>query len=209
MAEFFEPILKIKVSFIEKKGPVDLSVFEKNWGPLAMNTLVDHARKIKDNFVNTIKNNPILTWPPLSPRYLAWKKRKGYDERIYIATSELINDVGVRVIGGKKTSFFGLFSKETPVKITVGPSTGTHSRAKMSYEKLWRILEYGAFTGKGYIPPRPIWRPMMYEYAKLIKTHSRKMSKDITEKLKKLSKQGGTSGVTVRVDMDVMNREKV
>jgi len=81
-------------------------------------------------------------WVPLSENYKAYKKRKGLDTRILIATRDYI-DNGI-----------GTYKKKDYV--FVGPLPGRHKKSKLTYVQLSRYLEYGTTT----MPARPLWRPL-------------------------------------------------
>lgn len=88
-----------------------------------------------------------LDLAPLSPKYLAWKKRKGLDHRILIATGHYVSSIKVK----RKNNQW-----------EVGVPDGFHPTAGMTYEKLARIHEYG--SKKMHIPARPHWRPTIAKF---------------------------------------------
>jgi hypothetical protein len=91
------------------------------------------------------------SWTPLSKRWLAEKRRKGYDLRIYIATKDYLhNGIGVW--------------KDKDKLLHVGPRPdGIHKPSGLTYFQLGRILEFGVWDeeeNRWKIPPRPMWKPL-------------------------------------------------
>lgn len=81
-------------------------------------------------------------WQPLDLEYEYVKYRKGLSLNIWEATGELKNHLKFKERTGR-----------------IGFTKGKHSKAKMTYVKLARILEYGTLR----IPPRPLFRNV-YRY---------------------------------------------
>jgi len=80
---------------------------------------------------------------PLSEKYLKWKKKKGLDTRILIATGEYVDS-----IMAKKLNDFTW---------KVGVPDKVHKGTKLPLKVLARIHEFGTST----IPARPHWRPVI------------------------------------------------
>lgn len=89
-------------------------------------------------------------WTPLTKKYLEKKISEGWDRRIYIRTSELLNSISWGVTHGKVWT--GL------------PARKIHKDSGMPLHILGRILEYGVPANN--LVPRPIWRTLLATFTK-------------------------------------------
>lgn len=135
------------------------------------------TKKLADEMANRAKEvikKQAYKWAPLSPDYKAFKKKKGLDRRILIATKDYIeNGIGSYVKG--KTTF-------------VGPLPGTHKPSGLPYEKLAEYLEYGTFNTDGSVkmPARRLWGPLKIEARKRSKVLKKELAKEVKDFEKKL-----------------------
>ena len=118
----------------------------------------EEAERLSRMVVEEINSQPFW-WPPLSEDY---RKRKERDpdlsDEMLKATEEYIESIGIQQVERGKKSF----------KIQVGVPNREHSTAKMNFNKLGRIHEYGTGTDKGSIPARPHWGPVIKRWKKYI-----------------------------------------
>jgi hypothetical protein len=109
------------------------------------------ASQIADKYLEIVKYHleaQDLPWKPLAPEYKAWKKRKGLDTRIWIATGKLEKLI-------KKI-------KVEPGNYLVGISgEKQHSKSGISAGHLAMVHEYG--VPQLGIPARPRFRPSYHE----------------------------------------------
>lgn len=106
---------------------------------MARNAAFYYRRKIKEAI-----NAQDLDWEELSPKYKAWKKRMGYDERIWIARGILRKNLKV-----VRFSFANY-------AVTVPP--GAEYPEGIRVRNVLLIQEFG--TADGRIPARPLFRPV-------------------------------------------------
>lgn len=121
---------------------------------------------------------------PLSPGYARWKRRRGLDPRILIATGLYVQSIGARpysaAFGGRQT--------DTEAWV-VSPAPGArHGKLALSTLGLW--LEYGTRR----MPARPHFRP---EAARV----ANEMKRKGTTNVKKLAQQIAMTG---KVDVKVL-----
>lgn len=99
-------------------------------------------------------------WPELSKDYVAWAGEGG----IYYKEAQYFDSIGIHkdnmyYAGGgglAKTRYFvGL-----PHGVTKWPVRGHKRQHQLTLQEVALILELGASTGKGIIPPRPLWKPL-------------------------------------------------
>mgnify|MGYP001447643462 CR=1 FL=1 len=146
-----------------------------------------------------------FVWAALSERYLRWKKRRGLDPRILIATGEYVKNIGIEKVKGH-------FRKEKGKKgiILVKPEDGKqadgkdvayvvcvpdrkHQASGLNFRRLARIHEFGSV--KAHIPARPHWRPLWKEFKsdgrkKLVKKIMSRTKKEVKLLLVKMKKTG-------------------
>lgn len=87
---------------------------------------------------------------PLSPRWLAKKKRHGLDQRILIASNEMLRNV--RVVPLPRGHELDGFVVE-PTRVRVKPYKFQKGKSTLTYWDLWAIHE----GGTDQIPARPVW----------------------------------------------------
>jgi hypothetical protein len=92
-----------------------------------------------------------LPWRKLSAQYLARKQRAGLSYKIYVATSQLFQNITSTVDSQATKSFAGIFRK---VKNKEGQYVAD----------IAKILEYGSI--KRNIPPRKLWSVVFREMRK-------------------------------------------
>jgi hypothetical protein len=115
------------------------------------------AEEIYETVGENIQNQT-LRLAPLAPAYLAWKRRRGLDTRILVATTDYVRAVQtfvpVKLAKSYQPGQTWPLGNKTWV---VGPPEGIHNPSGLSYDSLARRLEYGVVEAR--LPPRPHWRP--------------------------------------------------
>jgi hypothetical protein len=124
----------------------------------------DTARGIKSKIIQQQFHHK-----PLTPNYLLWKKRKGYDTRILIRTRFFLDNIGA----------FNESVREAIV-YRVGVKDLAYPDGKR-LQTIARYLEYG--TSK--MVARPVFRPTSRELSAKIHTHVLRLSNLLTNNLKK------------------------
>lgn len=127
-----------------------VSLFEKSVIEMAREDTKGLATWMRDEVKSRVYNQT-FDHAPLSKRYLAWKKKKGLDQRVLIATNDYIRLIDVVPTASS------VKTKETTTW-AVGPPEGIHQPSGLRYKDLARILEFG--SKKANVPPRPHWRPV-------------------------------------------------
>jgi len=154
---------------------------------------------------------------PLSPRYLAWKKRRKLDERILIATGHYINAIGIQPVTRQVRTYkpgtpVGMpeeFKREASmssaktkvVGYRVGLPDKVHPPSGLRYHVLAMIHEYG--SPRAHIPARPHWYPAWRDF---LRADKRKTVRNVFDRIKKrqlkpkhrLSPSGGVPASAVR-----------
>jgi hypothetical protein len=149
-----------------------ISVFVEEIEMRATKANLEIAEQIAEEAKDIIESQR-YRWKPLSAEYLARKIEMGYDERIYIRTSEFLEKIDFGIKDGKVWVGFPEDAMHT----------GEMARADEPDKKpipLWllaRFLEYGTKT----IPPRQLWRPLISKYIR----NKKKFAKQYREQLKK------------------------
>lgn len=130
-------------------------------GALARTYAEEAMDELSEEFYEHLGKNieaQTLRMAPLSPAYLAWKRRMGLDTRILVATTDYLRALSTHVPVKIADSYQPKDKWPQGAKTwTVGPPEGTHRPSGLSYEDLARRLEYGVVEAK--LPPRPHWRP--------------------------------------------------
>lgn len=153
-----------------RPGPVLLEV---------RNEIENVSKDLVTEFRDNIRKN-VFDMAPLSPRYKAWKIRKGLDRRILIAQKKYIQAIGY---------------ENTPYGVRIGvmkgfrvdkikKKDGTTQKKVIRYKDLVRWLEYG--TTK--MPPRPHWRPQMRKWKRNRKEYGMRLKGAIGRTLRRLIK---------------------
>lgn len=106
-------------------------------------------------------------WTPLSASYVAYKKKKGLDSRMLIATGEYLEKLKV----GKSKGT----SKGASLFVGADPSD-IHTPSGLSMEKIAGIMEYGSSNGN--IPARPHFRPTWEEMRPVCRNMWLKVGRD-------------------------------
>lgn len=104
---------------------------------------------------------PSFDAQPLSPRYAAWKKKKGLDERVMIATGWYIENIKVwkrKESGTRRTAFFVGFHKRVQARDHKGRIV------PVLLSTVARVHEHGSV--KMNVPARPHWGPQYKEMVK-------------------------------------------
>ncbi len=96
------------------------------------------------------EDHTVRGWKPLSERWLRYKKKKGWDRRIHIATKTYVKSIRAfpRRRKGRIVSW----------AVSPGAPNQIHKPSGLRFATLARILEYGSAVRN--IPPRPHWRPV-------------------------------------------------
>jgi len=146
-----------------------VSIFRNQVENMAEDEMEEAAKEVA-TMVRSIIYRQAYKWKPLSKRYLAWKKRKGLDHRILIATKSYIQSI--RAIPRRRD--------EEVVSWGVGPGhhNEIHKPSGLRLHTLGRMLEFG--TKK--MPARPHWRPAWSAY---VRSKGRKL---LTRMIKKALK---------------------
>lgn len=109
------------------------------------------CREISRRVKGHLKNQD-LSWRPLSPRYLAQKEKKGYDERILLASGSYYHAIEVFTKGNQKIAFVG-------VKRGVYGKTLKGKKSRMQIADIAAIHEF-SYNAKRR---RPLWNPTIRE----------------------------------------------
>ncbi len=162
---------RVKTKFSADELPKNFfSLFHKEALVLANNTTREFAAEAEKRAREIIENQQ-YNWEPLTDAYLDYKRKEGLDERIYIATSDFINN--------------GIGSWEIEGRIFVGPMPGTHKPSGLTYVKLSRIHEFGTW----FIPARPLWRPLLSELLGRRKSWRRQYNRGVDRAFKQRVKK--------------------
>lgn len=87
---------------------------------------------------------------PLSPRWLAKKKRHGLDQRVLIASNEMLRNVRVAPLPrGAPLDGFVI----EPTRVRVKPYKFQKGHSTLTYWDLWSLHE----SGTDRMPARPVW----------------------------------------------------
>lgn len=100
---------------------------------------------------NIRENGGSIGWPPLSDKYMAWKKRKGYNPNSMLVLTGLYYR-SINIWSKGTTHYVGLKDNIR------NPKTGN----KLTLVQIATILEYGSITRK--IKARPLWRPSFKQF---------------------------------------------
>lgn len=100
------------------------------------------AEELLEYLTDTIENQR-YKWKPLKPDYLESKRRKGLDERIYVATGFFLEHIE-------------MWEDKDGVHVGFRPGI-IHEPSGLELNVLARILEFG--SARRNIPARPLWRP--------------------------------------------------
>jgi phage gpG-like protein len=87
-----------------------------------------------------------MNWTPLRAKYLAYKIKKGFSEKILVKSSSLFQSISSWVDKTKMVVHIGI-----PINAKNSKGQPIHKYAK--------VLEYGSPSKN--IPPRPLWRMVM------------------------------------------------
>ncbi len=93
-----------------------------------------------------------VSWEALQKWWVAWKKKRGYSEQIYVMTSSYM-----QAITWKMEETYDDFQLIVGVMRDAGMAEGEK-------QPIWyvaEILEYGWEEFNVPIPPRPLWRPTL------------------------------------------------
>lgn len=138
------------VSSIDGLQQAIKEVAEKDGKVLALKMANEFQRDLVRHIQHQLFNHAVTA--PLRPRYKEYKRKKGLDPRILIATGRYLQKIVV-----------------IPTKhgAGVGMARGTHPRLPgskrgrgISYDKLADYLEWGTSKMK----PRPHWRPIIAQW---------------------------------------------
>lgn len=126
-------------------------------------------------------NKPHFELAPLKKSYVRWKKRRGLDTRILIATGRYWKSIEIQKVNGivRRKGRKGAIVLKRPDKgddgfkdvayiVTVPdkmhPALPGKKGKGLPYKVLQKILEYG--SRKAHIRPRPHWRPTWQDFKK-------------------------------------------
>lgn len=139
--------------------------------------------KLKKEAIRCIETNQPpkgVSWPPLSPKYVA---SMGGDDRRYFKSGQYEESIGIY-----KESVFYLGSSKRGTRVYVGLPNGVmklHPKKNkamgITLQRVAKILESGSKDGR--IPPRPLWKPL-YEQLGGKKSIERYVTNAIKRKLK-------------------------
>lgn len=118
------------------------------WFPSNIDDLTFEEELAKD-FVKQVKlaiDTQKFNFTPLSPKYLAYKRKRGLSLNIWEATSQLKNSLGYFIEGNT---------------ITIGwDKSLVHKDSSLKVYQVAILLEYGTMK----IPPRPLFRNVLKAY---------------------------------------------
>lgn len=118
------------------------------WFPSSIDDLAFEEELAKD-FVKQVKlaiDTQKFNFTPLSPKYLAYKRKRGLSLNVWEATSQLKNSLGYFIEGDT---------------ITIGwDKSLVHKNSSLKIYQVAILLEYGTMK----IPPRPLFRNILKEY---------------------------------------------
>lgn len=116
-------------------------------------------------------------WPPLSDRYREWKERYGLDTRMWIRSGQLVESIKAYKFTLKDTWVVGIHHRKRFRKVMTdtdedvpGGSWTLGNRTDVHILMVAKVLEHGAGRPgePGYVPPRPLFRPIQQEMSKNI-----------------------------------------
>ena len=115
----------------------------------------------------------VSKWPPLSFKYLTWKKSHNLSLKIWEATGTLKSNLKIF----RKGSFIAVGFKQADV----------YPKSRLKINNIARYLEYGTnnSNGKVRIPPRPLFRPITVYMRKHINDYYKKYQKELKSQNKK------------------------
>lgn len=138
--------------------------------------------KLKKEAIRCIETNQPpkgVSWPPLSPKYVA---SMGGDDRRYFKSGQYEESIGIY-----KESVSYLGSSKRGTRVYVGLPNGVmklHPKKNkamgITLQRVAKILESGSKDGR--IPPRPLWKPL-YEQLGGKKSIERYVTNAIKRKL--------------------------
>ena len=162
-----------------------IQTINKEWSPGSkmLQNQTDQVRKafelyIAYEFVEEVKN-AITTqkykgkWKPLSPQYLAYKRKKGLSPIIWEATKEL--KTTLKVMNKKDHIVIG-WDKRLLHKSSKKGLFG-YKKSKVPIYKIAIALEYGTLK----IPPRPLFRLVYMSMSKNIRRYWEKFAEIFLE----------------------------
>jgi hypothetical protein len=127
---------------------IKIQTLDYNWLPLGVDDL-ELEVLIAEQFINDIKdsiNTQKYNFAPLSPRYLAYKYKRGLSLHTWEATSQLKNTLSYTVKGNT---------------IIIGwDKSLVHKNSNSKLYKIAMYLEYGTSV----IPPRPLFRNTLRDF---------------------------------------------
>ena len=149
-----------------------------SWVEMATQQGAQIADAYKTELTTAIRGQKYFL-PPLNKQYLERKRKLGLDLRKLIATGEYIKAIRVK-LNGVNLKDLKITYEVSPPRTRIKPSKlNPRPSAKMTYEKLARIHEYG--TRK--IPARPHWRPTTAAFQAKAPGYSKAMQKVFLEKI--------------------------
>lgn len=170
----------------------------KNWIPELQGKLmeagadeIDRGAHHLADLVKMAIYTQAYKWKPLKERYIKWKKRKGLDTRILIATGEYVQAIQVtQTVEGDLED----------VTYTVGLPDRMHVSSGLPIRQLAAIHEFG--LPKQNIPARPVWNPTwkmaLPEVKEKVTARLKKTAEEESKKFQ-VELQRALPGVTVKV----------
>jgi len=129
-----------------------LSAFKEAWPAIVQ----QEGDRLSQEFIDRVKqviDQQEQSWPPLNPRYLARKIRRGRDPRMLVSAGAYKESFEKSRIGGNNGDV---------TTWRMAPSSSRHQESGLTFAQLGMVHEYGSPARR--IPPRPHWRPVLQEF---------------------------------------------
>ena len=142
----------------------------------------DFSRRMAESFAGRVRDailSQLYHWAPLSPPYVAFKKRKKLDPRTLYATGAYVNSIRARKQAGKTSRW------------VVGPSPTGFARPNVSFKTLGVWLEFGTRYEDQSVkmPARPHFRPVWEKFLRERRDLIASMQLEIAYRIRKAWKK--------------------
>lgn len=176
--------LKFEVEGIEEALNF-VTVFQKTTYRVAFEEAEAAAKWLAEEVQERIKKQK-FNHAKLSPVYAKYKRDKGLDHRILIATGDYVNSIQAMPVLAR--SLGARVDQDDIVTWRVGLPDRKHKDSDLTLNALGNILEFGSRKG---MPPRPHWRPV---WAIFVRDQRKKIAAKIATRSKvesRMDTQGG------------------
>lgn len=140
----------------------------------------EFVRSERDGFVRRIEEQQFHDFDitPLSPRYAAWKAKRGLDPRILIRTGHYLRSIRTFEFEGKNGIQYriGFDSNAVAVDADGHPTS-------FPLHRLAAVLEYGSVAA--HIPRRRHWRPHLVEMKKRAPSVRKRIASEAMRRFKR------------------------